>query len=256
MKIFVINLKRNPERRQNIELQLNALGLPFEISEGVDAQNFTETEQEAYVSGLKNGTHNLPPGLFGSSWAHIKVYEKIVARNLPLALVLEDDVILDPRLKQVLEESWIKESFWDFVHLGYPPASVTGLVHWFKVTYQQVKIRPGYAIKAAIKAPAVMALHLFEITREGWRGRFGPKPVKFARSLYLGDGYLVTLQGAKKLLSIAFPIHYTGDQLFNEARTEADLRFYGYCPPVVRPNGDFPSETGYIPVGFGSKLIK
>jgi glycosyl transferase family 25 len=245
MRIFVINLKRSLDRRRNIEGQLNALGLPFEISEGVDALNFTPAEHQAYADGLKRGTHQLPPGLFGSSWAHIKVYEKILQEKIPQALVLEDDIYISPVLTRILSEPWVQQPFWDFVHLGYIPASWPGLRKWFAVAAREVRAHPRTAFKTACKIFPVIAVYVFEIVREFFRARLRPGPVRFGRSLYLGDGYLVSLDGARKLMKIAYPIHYTGDQLFNCARRESGLRFYGYCPPPISPNDHFPSETGY-----------
>lgn len=245
VRIFVINLKRSAERRRNIESQLAALGLPFEISEGVDALNFSREEYGIYQETLQEGIHSLPPGLFGSSWAHIKVYEKIVDQQIPVALILEDDIRISSDLVRILGEDWIGRPFWEFVHLGYPSASFGQWRQWFLVSWRRTKANPRFGLYFALKAPVVSALYLFEIAREFVRKRLRPGPVRFARPLYLGDGYLLTLEGARKLLSIAYPIRYTGDRLFNQARVKAGLKFYGYCPPVVVPNDDYPSETGY-----------
>lgn len=248
MKTFVINLKRSHLRREHITKQLNSLGIDFEISEGVDAKNFTADEKKAYQDGLAQGTHSLEPGLFGSSWAHIRVYEKMVAENIPVALVLEDDILVFPEIKRVLEESWVKKDFWDFVHLGYQPASLALLRNWFRVSYNQARKRTSFWFVFILKIPVITSLYLFEMIRQLIRSRLKPGPVKFARSLYLGAGYLITLEGAKKILKIAYPIHYTGDQLFNRARFESGLKFYGYCPPPVLADTSFVSDAAQASV--------
>jgi glycosyl transferase family 25 len=243
MRTFVINLERSVERRENITRQLNAFNLPFEISWGVDAKNFTPEERAAFEQGLKEGTHSLPAGLFGSSWAHIKVYEKIVAEQIPVALVLEDDIIVSPEITRIIAEPWVQETFWEFVHLGYPPASWWLLRHWFAVSYQQAVQNPKFWPRFIVKAPIITCMYLYEMLRQSFWSKLKPQPVRFARTLYYGAGYLITLEGAKKLLGIAYPIHYTGDELFNRARKETNLKFYGYCPPPVAVNHKFDSEV-------------
>lgn len=243
MRTFVINLKRLPERLHNIESQLKALNLPFEVSEGVDAMNFSPEEKEAFKTGLEKGSHSLTPGAFGSAWAHIRVYEKMVKEQIPVALVLEDDIVIKKDLTRILGENWIDDKYWDFVHLGYPPADWSGLKNWFAVSWQRTVEKPSFGIVVAIKMPIICSIYLFEYLRSEVMRRFCPAPARFVRSLYWGAGYVITLEGAKKILSIAYPIRYIGDQLFNRARTEANLRFYGYVPPPIRPNDDIPSEV-------------
>ena len=53
MKIFVINLKRSPDRRVKIEKQLKSLGLEYEIYEGVDGQLLTDEQIKYYISHYK-----------------------------------------------------------------------------------------------------------------------------------------------------------------------------------------------------------
>lgn len=242
MHVFVINLKRSQGRLENIEGQLSALGIKFQISEGVDAMNFSRDEEALYKEGLREG-RKLSPGHFGSSWAHIKVYERIVREKIPKALVLEDDVVISRELPRILKENWVNESFWEFVHLGYPSASWKGLKQWFFVSWQRTKCNPFFGIYFFSKIPFISSIYFYEFIREKVATKIRPAPSRFARPLYLGAGYLITLEGAQKILSIAYPIRFLGDQLFNQARVRVGLRFYGYVPPPIRTNDNFISEA-------------
>jgi len=243
MKIFVINLKRSPERRENIYKQLHSLGLEFEFIEGVDGKNFTQYEQYKYDQGKQLGTHNMIPGLFGSAWAHIRACEEVVKREIPYALILEDDIHIKPDIKRILEERWIDSDYWDFVHLGYSVGGFRLFKLWLKASWFNIKRKPWFVPYVLVKLPYISVLYCFEALRQKVRARFSPAPVKFYRPVYLGSGYLVTLQGAKKILSIAYPIRYEGDRLFNQARIKTGLRFFGYCPPPITAGGEFGTET-------------
>ena len=244
MEILVINLKRSTDRRKSIEQQLDRLQLPFKFIEGVDAQNFTTEQSAKFEEGKSAGTHALRPGLFGSSWAHIKVYEHVISNNIPKALVLEDDLLIDKEILRILKEKWLEENWWDFVHLGYTPANWDLFISWCKISWQRIKHKPLFMFYALAKLPYIVILYSFEYIRQQIRSRIAPAPVRFMRPLYMGRGYFITQEGAKKIMQIAYPIRYAGDELFNQARVQSGLRFYGYCPPPLLDDQEgFDSET-------------
>ncbi|MEX0909948.1 MAG: glycosyltransferase family 25 protein [Candidatus Paceibacterota bacterium] len=243
MKIFVISLKRSHERKESISSQLETLGLRYEFIEGVDGKNFTPKEQLKYDEGKRLGTHTMSPGLFGSAWAHIRACEEVIKRELPYALILEDDIYVGPEIKRILSEEWINSGYWDFVHLGYSVGGFQLFRSWLKGTWFHIKKQPLFVLYALIKLPYICVMYTFEAIRQNIRVRFASAPVRFYRPVYLGSGYLVSQSGAKKILSIAYPIRYEGDRLFNQARTKAGLRFFGYCPPPIRTCAEFGTDT-------------
>ena len=106
MKTFVINLKRSIIRRAFIQHQLELQDIAFEFIEAVDGSlltdeylaticNFEELAKRPYLQ-LK--------GVYGCLLSHYSIYEKIVSNNIPYALILEDDVIIQPGIKGVLTE--------------------------------------------------------------------------------------------------------------------------------------------------------
>ncbi|MFC7670046.1 glycosyltransferase family 25 protein [Hymenobacter humi] len=112
MKTFVINLERSTMRRASIQKQLDAQEIDFEFIKAVDGAqlsdeylakicNFEELAKRPYIQ------HK---GMYGCILSHYHIYEKIVNDNLPYALVLEDDVVIQPGIKAVLAEPGDKNS--------------------------------------------------------------------------------------------------------------------------------------------------
>ncbi len=105
MKIFMMNLKRSPERKVYMEHQLQDLGLDFEYIEAVDGSKLTEAEIDQLCDRNAIAQHPdwLKPGALGCSLSHYYIYKNIVENNIPYALILEDDVELDDNLPQMIQ---------------------------------------------------------------------------------------------------------------------------------------------------------
>jgi glycosyl transferase family 25 len=83
---FVINLDRNPERLRFMRAQFNALGFDFERLAGVDGRCLTPGASQAAPYAT------LAPGPIGCFESHRAAWQLVVERDLPCAVVLEDDV--------------------------------------------------------------------------------------------------------------------------------------------------------------------
>lgn len=87
LNVFVINLDRQPKRWAFMEAQLAALGIrPIRIP-AVDGKA-SETRRLSQAASYAQ----LTPGEIGCFESHRRAWQKIVDKNLPAALVLEDDV--------------------------------------------------------------------------------------------------------------------------------------------------------------------
>ena len=107
MKIFVINLERDVERRQSILKQFNQIQLPFEFSNGVLGSSLTQQQKTEWYDdkrAFRNLCQTIVPAHIGCSLSHVHVYQKIIDQNLPYALILEDDVILPEKLGELLSD--------------------------------------------------------------------------------------------------------------------------------------------------------
>jgi glycosyl transferase, family 25 len=106
VKIFVVNLKSSGDRRLIMEKQLDKLGLPFEIFDAVNGYEITEAEiLESYDADFYyNRPGYYTAGSIGCSLSHFYIYKKIIDDKIDTALVLEDDMIINPDLPEVLEK--------------------------------------------------------------------------------------------------------------------------------------------------------
>jgi len=101
-KVFVTNLKREPHKKDHISRQLEAAGLHAEIIEAVDGKELSEAQLDEMVYDHKKC--GLPKGTIGNALSKQKMYKRMIDENIPLVLMLEDDAVLQPRTKAVLEE--------------------------------------------------------------------------------------------------------------------------------------------------------
>ncbi|QZX98138.1 glycosyltransferase family 25 protein (plasmid) [Pantoea alfalfae] len=101
MKIFVINLSRSPERRASMEQQLSLLNLDYEIVEAVDGSQLSYTEIMKETMPLN---YALSCGEVGCALSHINICKRIASEGIPMALILEDDALIDYRTVEVMSQ--------------------------------------------------------------------------------------------------------------------------------------------------------
>ena len=136
--IYIINLKRNPERRLFIQRQLDALNLNYQFVDAVDKydlefpkdrvriaqslgidESILENKYNAVVEHERQQTANL--GSFACLLSHIKVYDLIIKNDVDTACVLEDDVTLLPTFLEVLQT--VAKLEWDILLFSSHPSS-------------------------------------------------------------------------------------------------------------------------------------
>ena len=98
MKCFVVNLDRDRERLEATRVLFSSAGMEFERVHAVDARAMTAAElHEAcprfrfYIANARR----VKPGEIGCALSHRKTWATVAERNLPLAAVLEDDILVD-----------------------------------------------------------------------------------------------------------------------------------------------------------------
>ena len=121
--IFIIHLKRTPERKLYMQRQLNALGLSCQFVDAVDKYDLLTKEQRAKIAkqldisepDIEHICSNVIKG-HAATLSHIKVYNLMIKQNIPIACVLEDDSHLLPTFLKVLTAA---ENFsWDILMLS------------------------------------------------------------------------------------------------------------------------------------------
>ncbi len=109
MKIFVLNLPRATDRLRIMRERLADLGLEAEILPAVEGARI---DRGSLPAGTEPG---LSPGELGCYLSHVRFWETVVEQGLPAAIILEDDVLLDPALLEVAQ---------GVLALGYPVDAV------------------------------------------------------------------------------------------------------------------------------------
>lgn len=115
--IFVINLKRSPTRRQDMSSRLDPLGVPYSFFDGVDGYTLDLGNLPDY-DGKKRRRYfgrDLSPGEIGCLLSHRAVYQHMVDHDIPVAIVLEDDVFLAPAFPALIRDIMSMDVAWDMV---------------------------------------------------------------------------------------------------------------------------------------------
>ena len=118
IRAFYLNLEREAERRRFMQEQLAEVGIPGERIDAVDGSKPLPPELARHFSDK----HVMDVGALGCYASHIKAWHQIVNEDVPVALVLEDDAILDRNLASILSEVVAAlPKGWDMVHLASKP---------------------------------------------------------------------------------------------------------------------------------------
>lgn len=101
LEVFVINLPQRTDKKEQMLKQSEEFDIPVKIIEAVNGAALTEEQIQELVRDYPACC--LTKGVIGCALSHISVYKKMVDDHIPLALVLEDDAIMNQNLKPVLE---------------------------------------------------------------------------------------------------------------------------------------------------------
>ncbi|NQW06943.1 MAG: glycosyltransferase family 25 protein [Candidatus Pelagibacter sp.] len=122
LNVYVINLKKDVYKKQKILKYLKTTMFSYKFIEATDAANLTTKDYKNYNDYLRKlfmgkSLIDKEIAIFNS---HLSVLREIVALNLPLALVLEDDVSIPKIFENTLNEI-IKINYkWDLIRFIGP----------------------------------------------------------------------------------------------------------------------------------------
>lgn len=105
MRVFVINLSRDKDRRESIKRKLYSQHIDFDFFEGVDASNLKEKELMDCYDDKKAKLYrsrSLTSTEIAISLSHVGIYKKVITESIPLALILEDDVCFNDDLSEFI----------------------------------------------------------------------------------------------------------------------------------------------------------
>lgn len=121
---FVISLKGSP-RRDTIGRALAELNIPFEFFDAVNGRALSPDEMAAAYNNGRASDRQLSPGEVGCALSHLALYRRMTERNIPSALIFEDDAIVGSSLAQFCQCLGDIPSFADVVSFY----SEVGFVH-------------------------------------------------------------------------------------------------------------------------------
>ncbi|MEJ6102798.1 glycosyltransferase family 25 protein [Aeromonas salmonicida] len=180
--IFVISLSRSQDRRAMLIKQMKHLGLEFTFFDAVDGKALSDAELQHVDFPLARETcgHDLSMGEVGCAMSHIRLYEMMVEKNIERCVVLEDDIYLHMHFNAIMESA-IAKSHSEIIFLYHGKAKCWP---WMK------PLPEGYRL-ARYRTPSCSS----------------------KRGIISTAGCILTLSGAKKLLSKAYPIRMPSDYL-------------------------------------------
>lgn len=110
--VFVVSLRRAQDRRALMSRQLREAGLNFEIVDGVDGNAISAQDLEALTVPGKV----FHPGVIGCYLSHTNIYKKIVDEAIEVALILEDDAVLNSKVISLIKRGLPFQDF-DYLYL-------------------------------------------------------------------------------------------------------------------------------------------
>ncbi|MGE0748503.1 MAG: glycosyltransferase family 25 protein, partial [Rhodospirillales bacterium] len=103
--VFVINLARDAERRAAMVAALHDIGIAAEFVPAVDGRALSDADRAAYDRRRCLAVYGVDmlPSELGCYLSHYRLCERIVRDGIAAALILEDDVRLDPALPAIVD---------------------------------------------------------------------------------------------------------------------------------------------------------
>ena len=161
--VFVINLETSPERYQHAEQQLIALDIHPKRINAVYGKNLSADEIAACydkTENLRQFRRSLSLGELGCYLSHRGIWQMMVSQQIEFAIVLEDDIDVDPRLPEAIRQITTLRN-WDHIKLSDDRETAA---------HQKLALENGFEL------------------------------VNFKKVPNCTTGYAITLSGAKKLL--------------------------------------------------------
>jgi hypothetical protein len=128
-KVYLVNLKRQPDKLERMDSVLRRHRIDYELFEAVDGRESEEAQRIYNYQRSNNESRGIyNPGVIGCTLSHLTLYRKIKENGYRRTLILEDDLLFATDFERRVEElvslpDWkllyLGASDWNFYH-NYP----------------------------------------------------------------------------------------------------------------------------------------
>ena len=120
LMVLLINLPRSTDRRARMAQRLAALGLDYDILPAVDGRaRFDELLPSVDVPAFERHVgRDLLPGEVGCYHSHLQAWQRLLASQAQVLLVLEDDVVFHDDFIDALRMALRGRAHWDLLKLA------------------------------------------------------------------------------------------------------------------------------------------
>lgn len=119
-KIFVLSLERSVDRRQRLESLNETLGLSFTYVDAVDGRELPGKllERCDQAAARAHYGRELTPSELGCHFSHETAWKRLLAEQLPWAVILEDDPLFHESFIPALADVANLSRSWDLIRLA------------------------------------------------------------------------------------------------------------------------------------------
>ena len=207
LHIFVVNLKRRPDRKQQIELRLKNLGIKnYEITEAVDGQQLPEDLSNVYNQTKSRQIHRqLKRSEVACSLSHINIAKRIIDENIDYAIILEDDAELSINFKTFIKDFNLEPNKFDFLILGIFSSN----------QFFNGKLKTKVAPYELHEKESITYLDKIEFNIGNTTIHKTHYPSQKLDYVHGTHAYMLSNKGARKLLELNYPVIVEADNVWN-----------------------------------------
>lgn len=158
LPVYVISLLRHTDRRTSIAEHLKSLGVPFEFIDAVDGKSLSAEILDKYVAPENR---SMPVGHTGCYLSHLAAFQRMVERNQPQALILEDDARISRTAAEKLSTISKEDPDFDYCYLDWETPNREGPIAFDPSS----KIRVANGLFAKKLSAAPLTTHAYLISR-------------------------------------------------------------------------------------------
>lgn len=120
LMVLLINLPRSTDRRARMEQRLAALGLEYELLPAVDGRaRWEELKTTVDLQAFqRHAGSDVLPGEIGCYHSHLQAWQRLIASDRDVLLVLEDDMVFHDDFMDALRIALRGRAHWDMLKLA------------------------------------------------------------------------------------------------------------------------------------------